>query len=320
MTSPPGKKDRIQASLDSTLFYMLPQWTYSEVIDRLEALKEYLIKLKVRAIPDRLLGAIADLHELNEAHREGRTAELKHRTQDLVWCVVEGWQLASIFEGISDYDPKILKKQLLKALRGPRTPIDESTSSNVGRNTLFELLLGAQFRRAGANITIGQEADLRLDYNEARLYVECKRPLFAHSIPANVARARHQLQYRFKSERRTNRRVGELGGLVAISISKALNSGEKWFVVDDENGLQSLGNDIARIRRLYPDDHNSQGDHRLIGIFYHLFTPAYVRSTKRLTCATETHLFVVKESLQESFPVSAEPLKQMLQNLKQCAQ
>jgi hypothetical protein len=308
---------------------MLPQWTYSEVLDRLEALKEYLTKLKVRRVPDRLMGAIGNVRELEAAQREQRTEKIVNlddpasagrRLQELVWSVVEGWQLATIFEGVSDYDPKIIKKQLLKALKGPLNPVDETGSSNVGRNTLFELLLAAQFRRAGASIIIGEEADLRIDYGGARLYIECKRPLYTDNIPANVKKARHQLQYRFRTERRSSRRFDELGGLVAISISKALNSGDKMYVVDNEEGLQNLGNDIMKIRQLYPDDHDRQSDFRLIGIFYHLFTPARVRSTGRLTCASETHLFVVKESLQESFPRSGKRLKQLLGNLGISAQ
>lgn len=302
---------------------MLPQWTYSEVLDRLEALTEYLTKLKVRRIPERLLGAIAIVRELEEAQREQRTETLvvlddpaaaERRMQELVWSVVEGWQLATIFEGISDYDPKVVRKQLLKALKGPLNPTDETGSSNEGRNTLFELLLAAQFRRVGADIKIGQDADLLIAYGEARLYIECKRPLYADNIPSNVKKARRQLQYRFKTERRSGKH-DELGGLVAISISKALNPGEKMYLVDNEEGLQSLGNDIMNIRRLYPDDHDRQSDFRLIGMFYHLFTPARVRSTGRLTCASETHLLVVKESLQESFPLSGGRLKKMLQNL-----
>jgi hypothetical protein len=222
---------------------MFPQWTYSEILDRLEALGEYLTKLKVHRIPDQLCGAIANVRELEKAYCERRTENLialddpalaDRRMQELVWSVVEGWQLAMIFEGIRDYDPKVIKKQLLKALKGPLHPVDETGSTNEARNTLFELLLGAQFRRAGASITIGEEADLRIDYGGARLYIECKRPLYAHNIPINIARARHQLQYRFKSDRRSNDPANEVGGLVAISISKALNSGVKMFVVDEE--------------------------------------------------------------------------------------
>ena len=86
---------------------MLPQWTYSEVLDRLGALKEYLTKLKVRRIPERLLGAIAIVRELEEAQRELRTETLvvlddpaaaERHMQELVWSVVEGWQLATILK------------------------------------------------------------------------------------------------------------------------------------------------------------------------------------------------------------------------------
>jgi hypothetical protein len=124
------------------------------------------------------------------------------------------------------------------------------------------------------------------------------------------------LQYRFKTDRRSNDPANEIGGLVAISISKALNSGVKMVFADDEAGLTRLGDDIASIRREYPDDHNRQADFQLVGMFYHLFTPAYVRSTGRLTCATETHLFAVTDSLRDSFPLSGERLQQLFNNLK----
>jgi hypothetical protein len=127
---------------------MLPQWTYLEILDRLEALLKYLTDLKVQRVPNRLLGAIANIRELEETQREQRTetlvalddpASAGRRMQELVWSVVESWQLAIIFEGIRDYDPKVIKKQLLKALKGPLNSIDETGSSNEGRNTLFEL-------------------------------------------------------------------------------------------------------------------------------------------------------------------------------------
>jgi hypothetical protein len=302
---------------------MLPQWTYSEILDRLEALKSLLLKQKVENIPDRLLGMIANLRALEEASRERRTEQLfapndtasaDRRMQELVWSLVEGQQLAQIYDAISNYDsPEVLTKQLLKALRGPLNPVDEiDSATNEGRNTLFELLLAAYFRRAGADITIGEKADLRVDYGGARVYVECKRPLRAKSIPTNVRKARQQLRERLD----TDREAKEVGGLVAISISKALNSGRQWFNVEGETALQSLGDDIDRIRSLYPDYHNQQDDFRLVGMFYHLFTPGRVLSTQRLICASEIHLFVVKESMQDSFPTSGERLEQMLGNLR----
>jgi hypothetical protein len=278
----------------------------------------------VRYIPERLCGAIANIRELDQARRENHLEHLissndpatsDRRVEELVWSVVEAQQLATIFEGVRDYERKIAKRQLEKALTGPLHPINETDSTNVGRNTTFELLLNTMFRRAGARVTIGEKADLRIDHAGARLYVECKRPVYEHNILKNVWKARGQLQYRFKADQRFSEPSNEVGGLVAISISKALNSGQKMFVVDDAEGLEGLGNDITSIRRQYRDDHNRLDDCRLVGMIYHLFTPAYVRSTRLLTCASEMHVITVKESFQETFPTSGEPLMQLLKNL-----
>ena len=83
---------------------------------------------------------------------------------ELVWSVVEGQQLAEVFSSIQDYDPKAVKTLLKKALDGPVHPIDESATSNEARNTIFELMLGAQFRRAGASVVLDQRSDLVIDY------------------------------------------------------------------------------------------------------------------------------------------------------------
>ena len=48
---------------------MLPLRTYAEILDRLEALRAYLIKVKVKRVPERLDRAIANLKELEEARR-----------------------------------------------------------------------------------------------------------------------------------------------------------------------------------------------------------------------------------------------------------
>lgn len=145
---------------------MLTQWTYGEVLDHLQALKAYLIRLKVHNVPSRLLATISDLRELAEAHRENRTADLNHRAGDLVWSVVEGWQFATIFDGIRDYDPTVLKKQLMKAPKG-RTTRRMKTEAATRAATRCRTLLPAQFQRAGEKITIAQDADLRIDYEGA---------------------------------------------------------------------------------------------------------------------------------------------------------
>jgi hypothetical protein len=76
-----------------------------------------------------------------------------------------------------------------KAVAGPLDPRLETASTNMGRNTVFELRLGAGFRRAGASVTMGGVADLSIDHAGFRLYVECKRPLGEHNMPEGLKRA-----------------------------------------------------------------------------------------------------------------------------------
>jgi len=138
---------------------------------------------------------------------------------------------------------------------------------------------------------MGQQADLLVDHAGARLYIECKRPLYEHSIRRNIEKARVQLRQRFNAERQLN----SVGGLVAISVSKAVNPGSNVFIVDEADGLKRLGNDVARIHQQYCGDYNSQIDPKLIGILYQIYTPAFVRNGKHpLTAASQIEIFLAR--------------------------
>jgi len=106
-----------------------------------------------------------------------------------------------------------------------------------------------------------------------------------------------------------------MGGLVAISVSKALNEGQNMFTVDDEDGLKQLGGDLMQLHEQYCRDYDQLIDIRLVGMFYHLFTPAYVRRTGRLISASEILIRVRGDSFQSLFPISGDSLEQRLRNL-----
>ena len=99
---------------------------------------------------------IAKLREIEAARVQGMLASLRARPDvvELVWSAVEAQEFADIFHGICDYDPVIVKSLMQKALKGPPHPLQETSDrSNLGRNTTFELHLGAALRRAGASVT-----------------------------------------------------------------------------------------------------------------------------------------------------------------------
>jgi hypothetical protein len=288
----------------------VPQRQYAETIRDLEAFDAYLTSLRLRSAPHRLRRMIAKLREIEKARVQGTLASLDTRPDvvELVWSAVEAQEFAGIFHGICDYDPATVKSLMQKALKGPPHPLQETSDrSNLGRNITFELHLGAALRRAGATVALGQRADLCIDHGGAHVYVECKRPFSEHGIRRNIKRARTQLQQRFSSDPHP-----VTLGLVAISVSKALNPGSNMFLVDNPESLLSLTDDVQRLHRLYGSDYDRLVDLRLIGVLYHVFTPALVK-TSGLVAASHFEIFLHTPSMQVNFPISdGQPLKDLL--------
>lgn len=150
----------------------IPDRTYGEIANELDDFESFLSRLAVTPL-DRLRGVIANIREVEKACSEGRAKALETdpRLPELVWSLVEGAEFGEIFRGIRDYDPAVVKKLMRRAITGPLDPKLENASTNVGRNTVFELRLGAGFRQVGACTTMGGVADLSIDHAGFRLYV-----------------------------------------------------------------------------------------------------------------------------------------------------
>ena len=282
---------------------------YATILQGLEEFGEYLTNLGLRWATGRLNGVIANIKEVEKARAEKRLASLNaHPDFDqLVWSFIEGKEWTDIYRGLRNYDPKVTKPLFWKALKGPLHPLKETLSSNRARNTTFELLLAAKFRGTGAYVKLGQQADLLIEHAGAHLYIECKRPFRDSSIAENVTKARTQLRERFDSDPQ----LSSVGGLVAIDISKAINPGSKWFVVDQQQALEQLTTDVNRIHENYASDYTSQIDIRLAGMVYYLCTPALVRTSEHPLFTTNHTEFFLWDGFNAVFPFSGNALKQL---------
>jgi hypothetical protein len=285
----------------------IPDRRYSEIVTDLEEFDSYLSRLGVKL--DRLRDVIANIREIENACAQGRAAalETESRLPELVWSLVEGAEFAEIFLGIRDYDdPAVVKRLMRKAAVGPLDPRLETASTNMGRNTVFELSLGTRLRRAAACVTMGGVADLCIDHMGFRLYVECKRPLGEHNIARRFDEGCAQLRDQFKIDPHSN-----LLGMVAISISKALK-GEQMLVVDREDDLQpSLSAEAERAYKSYCRSINSEVDLRIVGVICHVFTPARVRASGRLVAASQFDVFL-QDHLSSVFPGTRDSLRTLL--------
>ena len=292
----------------------VPQRLYSDIIRDLEELDAYLTKLGLRRAQDRLHRMISNLKELERARAEDRLLALNThpKVAEFVFSLVEGQELTDIFRGIRKYDPEVVKPLMRRALKGPLNPAEETTSSNSARNTIFELTLGVRFRGAGADTTFGQRADLVIAHAGSCIYVECKRPLYEHTIEENVKKARRQLRQRFDSDPCPD----STAGLVAVSISKTITQGTKWLMVNDATHIQpTLSNDVRNVHEQYSGDFDDQIDPRLIGMMYHVIAPVFIRNTGLLIAASQIDIFM-RSNLRVLFPISGKALENLLKKLK----
>ncbi len=284
-----------------------PRRSYSEVLADLAVFEEYVSSLGLPEASDRLGGIIAKIAEIEDAHRRGSIDALYKRPDlsELVWSLVEGQEFIEIFRGLRDYDSAVMRGLLEKAFRGPMNPTCETNASNIGRNTTFELRLGSGLRQAGGTVTLGADADVILDYAGARIYFECKRPVYQHNVPTNTEKALSQLRRRLDAEKKT------AVGFVAVSVSKALNPGTNLYSVEDYDGLQGLSDENKRVHAQNRLSKEKVLDIRIGGILYHVFTPALVKN-EGLFAASQWDVFPDNVNLTVMLPVGANPLKAFL--------
>ena len=292
----------------------IPDRKYGDIANDLDDFLSYLARLRVEPL-DRIRLALANIRQIETACSQGRAAALElekdARFPELIWSLVEGAEFANIFRGIQGYDEAVVKKLMRKVVNAPLDPRLETQNSNEGRNTLFELRLGAALRASGASVTLGGLPDLVVDHVGFRLYIECKRPLGEHNIARRADEACSQLRVRFDSDSHPN-----AVGMVAISVSRSLNAGgNKMLFVERESDIEpSLTKDLQRIYDSHCNAVRSQIDLRIIGVICHVFTPVLVQTKRRLIAASQFDVFL-EDHLRNVLPVAGDELKALLDRL-----
>jgi hypothetical protein len=258
---------------------------------------------------------IANIEEINAAYLKGRVAALALQQQtsqehfpDLIWSLTEGSEWAEIFSGIRDHDEATIRRLLRKALDAPLDPRLETDATYEGRNTRFELLIGARFHLAEASASLGGLVDVSVNHAGFRLHVECKRPQQEQNVRKRTAEACAQLVNRFADETHPNP-----VGMVAVSISKAI-TGEKMLYVERETDIEpTLTNEAERIWQSYCQAIIKQADPRVIGLICHISTPTTIRTQGGLIAASQFDVF--PRNVDGVLPLSGNDLRSLLRCL-----
>ena len=253
----------------STMELTLP--SHNSLLGDLSELDTWLAGIGVPARPSDRIHHLIEL--LRELKPPGLALTITREEQrQYMYALAELVEFHQIFTWLRQENPAVLRPKLTRSLSGSLDPADESATNNVGRNTIFELSLASEWRRAGLEVVIG-EPDLRLILGPQEFVVECKRPFDWSGIVRCLKDAKRQLR---KSSARAN--AGAPKGVIAISLSKIVARGERIFWADSMADKSKLGeiieSELAANRWRWWN--KVQFDDSIAGVLFHLSLPADV--------------------------------------------
>jgi len=200
-------------------------------------------------------------------------------------ALVESAELGETADYLATCDPDILRPKLRDILRGPPLPIEEDSTSNHARNIMFELSLAAKFDRVGVRAHLSEHPDLWIEVGGKKLLVECKRPFARRAVKDRLSDARRQLDRRFPNEPAGTR------GLIALSLSKVINRGDKVLEYSSEPAgrlalEKELENMVVELRGRWKTFEGK----KILGVLAHVITPALDHAANRYVVAQQTEL------------------------------
>lgn len=255
--------------------------TYQEIIQKLKELDSLLSQLDIPKKADRFRFLISQISQLEEAYQKGTIKELVEKINQgrLLWSLVEAEEFTDLLFLFRNFNSKILKEKLQNILDGPVFLDVENETSNFSRNIMFELSLASRFSFRGLHVSLQTNPDLICELNGQEIFIQCKRPFLEKNIPKNINAASRQLTRDLNNDKDKNSR-----GLLAISVSRIRNPGDKLFIVKKEQDIeQRLGNNIETLAKKFSKSCNAIEDKRIIGTLFHIITPLYVEEDSLLT-------------------------------------
>ena len=168
-----------------------------------------------------------------------------------------------------------LSEKFKQFIKGPAHYSDENpnSSSNVARNIAFELLIAVKLASSGLTIDFGTNADLSIDHDKYKIFVECKRPQYKHQINSNIKGAFKQLKNRYKTYNGSK----DVFGFVALSVSKVINPDLDILVTPNSFLMHSY---VEKLLDEFHNEHKNKylnpGDNRSIGMIVYFSMPVSV--------------------------------------------
>ena len=254
---------------------------YKDLLARMDAIDAWLNSRGLNQQMDRIRRNRTDVGQLSDAFDEGRldkfiAAAGDDRRRELMWALAESMEFVDSVEALRQQGCEIPERVLRTALDGPADLLSETERSNAGRNTMFEIAMAGRLARAGLHPTLGEEPDVYVEYNRRKIFMQCKRVFSAAAVSRRLVDAARQLR----------RDLGKSCsphdcGIIAISVSRLFNPGDKLLVARGEDGLrEKLHAEIDGLIRANIKDYRDVKEPKIVGVLYHLSTPAFLEGVR----------------------------------------
>ena len=238
------------------------QSIYDILIGRLTWLERTLVARGFDDPVQRIQFHIETMRQLRECPRIDSDRTL--------WSLVEATELADIYCGMPAMSHRTFRMKFQDILNGPFAPQDESSASNHSRNTVFELNLAGWLKHKGVLTEVSHNPDISCYRADRRVFIQCKRPFGKKNIETNIKRAKKQLHSDLDMAGDERNR-----GVVAISLTRALNPANMLFAVRTEKDLAaSLHSQMHTLATKYTTSLISGP--RIVGIVFQMTAPAFV--------------------------------------------
>lgn len=213
--------------------------------------------------------------------------DAKYSHAEFVNAAYERSELVNIYTGLQGLADTSLIGRLKDAIKGHELYVMD-TADRSGRDFSLELAVAAHFARKGYSIDFDTDADMKVDFGEFHLYVECKRLKSPKKVEHRIKDAIAQLNRRY----RLSRESALARGILVVSIGRIINNKLGQIVGKQHADLGIIAGEINR-QFIHQYKHLWQKpgrDKRLLGAAVILDAPATVEGSGKLQMLHEVAL------------------------------
>lgn len=214
------------------------------------------------------------------------------QTGDYINLINEATSIAEILPYARAHWNNKIKNKIKEAIKGPPSPDKEKpeSSSDLARNTLFELATAAKAARGGLLPLLEDPTDVSAKLNGGQLFIECKRLQKHHGFHARIKDGTRQIK---DAKLALNNNAI---GILAVSIGKAFSEGKKIIIINNESELNETCQNICRtFIKKHHERITPRLSEKLDGLMLDLNMPAYHASQKRIIVISYISFYMKKE-------------------------